>query len=243
MRKKKIFCGVGLPLTLILITLFTGCPEPGTSITGYADNSGGLVYSVWVGETPRAGDWLTITFMPGKKVICSFSIDNSTNEWEYTFNTAHTGTITNPAGGWSPAPNGFTISGNTLTITNYGSHGGALREFRRVRQANLTVEPVPFTLGALAGDLVYSVWAGETPRNGDWLTITFMPGNKVIWSFSIDNTTNEWGYAFDSAAHTGTITTGLPWNPAPGGFAVSGNTLTITNYGGHTGPREFNRYR
>jgi hypothetical protein len=236
-------------LPLAAFVFLNGCPEPGTTSPG-ADKASVLINSVWAGETPRAGDWLTITFRPEKKVIWSFSVDNTTNEWDYSFDDKNQGTITNPQGLWNPAPNGFTVSGNTLTITNYGSHGGASREFRRVRQADLTVDPVPFTPGILAGNLVNSVWAGETPRLGDWLTITFRPDGKVIWSFSVDNTTNEWEYTFDEAENAGKIIIHPdpedpePWHPAPNGFTVSGNTLTITNYGFHGGnPREFKRYR
>jgi hypothetical protein len=100
--------------------------------------------------------------------------------------------------------------------------------------------------------LAGSVWAGETPRAGDWLTISFKDlataiagstetGLRVIWSFSIDNSTNNWGYTYDAA--TGTIVSG-GWNPAPGGFSISedGTTLTIKRYGGHEDdPREFKR--
>ena len=233
----------GLMPVLFLIIFLTGCPEPGTNITEPEDNTAALVNSVWAGETPRPGDWLVITFRPEGKVIWSFSIDNSTNEWGYTFNTDNFGTVTVQEG-WNPAPNGFTVRDGILTIINYGNHEGPPREFRRLRQANLTVDTVPFTPGALDVNLVNSVWAGETPRPGDWLTITFRPESKVIWSFSVDNTTNEWGYTFDGTENKGTVTVPGGWNPAPNGFTVSGNTLTITNYGNHAGsPREFKRYR
>jgi hypothetical protein len=116
------------------------------------------------------------------------------------------------------------------------------------------VDTVPFTHGDLNSNLVNSVWAGNTPRLGDWLTITFRPEGKVIMSFSIDNTSNEWEYTFDEAENAGDIIippdpdpdpeAPEPWHPAPNGFTVSGNILTITNYGFHGGnPREFRRYR
>jgi len=240
---KKFFFGPILPMLLVPFFIFTGCPEPGTNINN-TDNSAALINSVWAGASPRAGDWLTISFKPDGKVICSFSVDNTTNEWGYTFNSSNTGTISTPEGVWNPAPNGFTVSANTLTITNYGSHSGLSREFKRVRQADLTVGPVPFTLEALNTDLINSVWAGVTPREGDWLTITFKPEKKVVLSFSFDNTTNEWEYSFNSEINAGTITVSGGWNPAPGGFAINSDTLTITNYGSHGGAsREFKRYR
>ena len=228
---KTFFRGVVPPLLLASFVFFSGCPDAGTSIT---DNSGALVNSVWAGETPRAGDWLTITFMPQGEVVWSFSIDNSSNKWDYTFTSANTGTISAPPP-WNPCPNGFAVSGNTLTVVNYGSHEGAPRDFKRLRQADFTIDPVPFTLGALAGDLAGSVWAGETPRAGDWLTITFMEAGVVVMSFSIDNSSNEWGYTFDGGTGEGTISVPSGWNPAPGGFTIDGDTLTITNYGSHEG--------
>ena len=127
---KNIYGGILFPLILISLAIFAGCPEPGTEII---DGPFELVYSVWAGETPRPGDWLTIAFKPDGKVVFSFSIDNTSNEWEYAFDSdLKTGTIIVP-GGWNPAPNGFSISGNTLTITNYGSHAGDSREFKRFR--------------------------------------------------------------------------------------------------------------
>jgi hypothetical protein len=239
---KKFLCRV--MQTLVLFVFLTGCPEVGTKIIG-SDNSSVLINSVWVGETPRSGDWLTIAFKSGKNVIMSFSFDNTSNNWNYTFDDKNHGTITNPEGGWSPAPNGFTINGNTLTITNYGGHVTS-RDFKRVRQADLTVDPVPFTLEDLNSNLINSVWAGTAPRPGDWLTITFKSDKKVIWSFSIDNTTNEWEFTFDEAANEGTITNPEGNNPAPDGFTINdeGDVLTITNFFGHGGAsREFKRYR
>jgi hypothetical protein len=95
-----------------------------------------LVNTVWAGETPQDSGhgWLTIAFKADGKVICSFSFDNSTNEWAYTYDVAATpqGTITNPSG-WAPTPDGFTISDNTLTIVHYGSHAGDPRTFTRLR--------------------------------------------------------------------------------------------------------------
>jgi len=114
---------------LISFVLFTACPEPGVDITDIDS----LEYTVWAGETPRAGDWLTIAFQPEGKVVFSFSIDNSTNLWDYTFDkTTKKGTIDTGIP-WNPAPNGFAINGDILTITNYGNHEGAPRNFQRYR--------------------------------------------------------------------------------------------------------------
>jgi hypothetical protein len=133
---KKFLRCIALLLVLISLIFFSGCPEPGTD-NPMGDLADDLVGSVWGGETPRPGDWLTISFMSAGKVICSFSIDNTSNRWDYTYdNSTNTGTITNPyppPDDWNPAPNGFTISDDTLTITNYGFHGGAPRQFKRYR--------------------------------------------------------------------------------------------------------------
>jgi hypothetical protein len=109
-----------------------------------------------------------------------------------------------------------------------------------------------------AASLAGTVWGGETPRSGDWLTIAFnyYSGDaengysvdaeagalKTLWSFSFDNSTNVWDYTFDNGE--GAISTGGPWNPCPSGFTISGDTLTVTNYGNHSGgPRTFTRLR
>ncbi len=241
---KKIFRGVLLPLALILFVFFTGCPEPGTSdtINQYynkgVDMSAALVGSVWAGQTPRAGDWATISFRPDNLVVMSFSIDNSSNGWEYTFNSLNQGTITNPSG-WAPAPNGFTITGDTLTIVNYGSHEGAPRNFRRVRDTELVItQPAPFMLGTLADDLSGSVWAGTTPAAGGtgWVTLSFRAkGNSesgeafnsindllVVQSFAHDSTTAVFNFTYDSETKTGALS-------APGCIGTDGrNTPGVT---------------
>jgi len=95
--------------------------EPSPSNLGIIENDY-LVGTVWGGSTPASSGtaFLTITFQSDSKVICSFSYDNSTNEWTYTYNSQSGGNISTDTG-WKITPNGFTISGNTLTIPNFGS--------------------------------------------------------------------------------------------------------------------------
>ena len=97
------------------------------------DLAGDLAGSVWAGHTPAAGTWLTITFRPDNRVTMSFSHDNSSNDWEYTWDNADSsGTVI--TGGWPIAPNGFTIDGNVLSITNFGNHNPqAVHSFQRYR--------------------------------------------------------------------------------------------------------------
>jgi hypothetical protein len=151
--RKKVFFGFTLFVSLAL--LFTGCPDA----TKEDDVPlAGIVNTVWAGETPRAGDWLTITFKDKDKIVLSFAIDNTSNEWNFTYDSgAKKGTIAT-GGSWSPAPEGFTISADakTLTIPNYGGHGGA-REFKRLRQGDLTLDNNP------SG--VKTIWAGLSTLN------------------------------------------------------------------------------
>jgi hypothetical protein len=252
-------------LLLAGVLLLPGCPTPNDDPPPAALES--LAGTVWAGETPRAGDWLTISFKnletaiagseeTGLRTVWSFGIDNSTNNWGYTYDAA-TGTGTIVSGGWNPAPDGFSISadGTTLTIVHYGSHAGAPREFKRLRDNKGVVSIAPETIASPV-QLAGSVWAGETPRAGDWLTISFKDletaiagseetGLRAVWSFSIDNSSNNWGYTYDAATRTGTVVSG-GWNPAPNGFSISadGTTLVITNYGSHEGAsRELKRLR
>lgn len=75
-------------------------------------------------------------------------------------------------------------------------------------------------------DPVNTVWAGETPRPGDWLTISFKAENKIVLSFAFDNTSNEWEFNYDAGAKKGTIITGSSWSPAPEGFTISADAKT-----------------
>ncbi|MCL2412305.1 MAG: hypothetical protein FWC97_11760, partial [Treponema sp.] len=77
-----------------------------------------------------------------------------------------------------------------------------------------------------------STWVGEGPQGE--IVISFMPENRVIWYFAHDNSRQDWGYTFDTNTNTGTIITGIPWNPAPDGFTKTGNALTILHFGGHS---------
>lgn len=227
-----------------------------------------LVNSVWMGTTPQNNGkgWLTITFRSGGRAIWAFNTDNTTNEWVYTFDNNDSGTVINPAGGWTPAPNGFTVSGDTLTITNYGNHTGGPRTFKQVRQADLTVtDPVPFTIETLDDNLIDSVWGGSTPAssNTSWLTISFrakrtaeglyeaeMAGDNVaVLSYAHDNTTAVWEYSYTSADKTGTAFTNgrkpdgfaTSWNPGAYTISEDGLTMTFTSFMGQE--RSFKRYR
>jgi hypothetical protein len=236
MMKKRMMCtGVGMLLVLSLGVL-TGCPTeaeeeenlPLTSLEG----------SVWAGETPQAENtgWLSIIFKENNKVICAFSADNTTNEWDYAYDKGtRAGSVSKPGGGWTPGD--FTISEDGKTLT-FSSYMGAARDYERLRSGD-GVDPVPFTPGALPADLVNTVWGGETPRDGDWATFTFKTDGKAVASFAVDNTTNEWTYTYPDNSKSGSFSGGDLQ-----AFTISndGTTLVITTYYAH-GPREFKRFR
>ncbi|MDR1058593.1 MAG: hypothetical protein LBL43_03510 [Treponema sp.] len=232
-----------------------------------------LVNSVWGGGTPRADDWLTITFRdiegtavtgfegtPGLRAVCSFSADNSTNNYEFTYNEeTKSGSIT----GSNWAPGDFTISKNNgaITFSNYGG-GHGKQQFARFRQGDLTADAVTGAgKGTTAADLTNSVWGGNTPQGSGigWLTITLKniteadddfgtAGLRAVCAFSWDNTTNDWTWeGYNQTARTGTITRGTSsgWQ-GPGAFTISadGKTMTFSNYGNHdTGTDAFKRLR
>jgi hypothetical protein len=233
MKKRVLFTGVMILLVLSLGFL-TGCPTE----AGEEENLTGLENWVYGGETPQANNtgWLTITFKEENKVICAFSADNTTNEWDYTYDKGtRAGTVSKAGGGWTPGD--FTISEDGKTLT-FSSYMGAARDYKRLRSGDI-VDPVPFTPGTLPAKLVNTVWGGETPRSGDWVTFTFQADNKVVASFSIDNTTNDWTYTYEDASKSGSFSGG-----GLGAFTISNDarTLVITGYYAH-GPREFKRFR
>jgi hypothetical protein len=264
MKKRGLLFGMSI-LLILSFMFFAGCPTESPEDENLPLAS--LKDTVWGGETPRGGDWLTISFKDletaiagseetGLRTVWSFSIDNSTNNWGYAYDAAtKSGAIT--ATGWNPAPNGFTISGDTktLTITNYGSHGGASRDFKRLRQGDLTVDPVPFApgTGTTREGLYDSVWGGSTPQadGTGWLTITLKnvtgtegaTGLRAICAFSADNSANDWNWEdYNEETRSGTIARdGGGWSP--GAFTISpdGKTLVFSSYMG--GERSFNRLR
>jgi hypothetical protein len=235
MKKRILFIGMAVLLALSLAFL-TGCP---TEPEEEEENTTGLESWVYGGGTPQASNpgWLTITFKENNKVICAFSADNTTNEWTYTYDKeTRAGAVAAPDGGWSPGAFSISTDHNTLTFTSYM---GAAREFKRLRSTEGVIDPVPFTPGVLPADLVSTVWAGETPRSGDWATFTFKADNKAVASFAGDNTTNEWTYTYVDSSKSGSFSGG-----GLGAFTINENTqtLVITAYYAH-GPREFKRLR
>jgi len=182
---KKFLRGTASSLVFFSLVFLAGCPDAGVTVS---DNTEALVNTFWAGETDRAGDWLTIAFLPDRMVAWTYVYENIWSRGEYTFDSANNGTIVfthfpNPIEalvqhyptGVTLAPSGFSVSGNTLTIANYRGQG-ASREFRKVRGANRDEEiPVPFTdLAPLAGNLAGSVWAGVTPAGASaWMTLSF----------------------------------------------------------------------
>jgi hypothetical protein len=262
-----------------LFTLFTRYAAPvlalALALAGCGDPSEendiplpSLVNTIWAGETPRSGDWLTVAFQGSGKVVMSFVADNSTNQWTFTYDdAAKTGTISTGSG-WSPAPDGFSVSRDAmiLTIRNYGGHGGLPRMFRRVRAADAEPDPNLFPTGALPAGLVNTVWSGPTPANDGkgWLTVAFrsrrtenadngeqsLAGTNVaVLSYTHDNTTAVWEYVYDDEARTGTAPTGgrkpddstASWNPGAYTISADGKTLTFTGFMGS--PRSFPRRR
>jgi alpha-tubulin suppressor-like RCC1 family protein len=224
--------------------LVMGCPSPADSDSPPPppgpEPAAQLENTVYGGLNP-GGAWVNVSFKADGKVICSFSNDNSTNEWSYTYQDDRTGAIS--SGGWSPGAFTLSADGGTLTFTNFGNHG-ASKTFDRLRKKDLTPSPSPAGLVALpAASLAGSVWGGGTPQkeNTGWLTLAFKSGMKVVCAFSADNTTNEWDYTY--ANNAGAITTGSGW-AGPGSFTVTGDggALVFDNYGGHGAAKTFYRY-
>jgi hypothetical protein len=234
MKKRILFTGMVMMLALSLAFL-TGCPTEAAE----EGNLTGLENWVYGGETPQSPNpgWLTITFQKNNKVICAFSHDGTTNEWNYSYDKGtRAGTISRSGGGWTPGD--FTISGDGKTLT-FNNFMGAARNYKRLRSGD-GLDPVPFAPGALPADLLGTVWGGETPRGEeDWATFTFRADGKAIASFAIDNSTNEWEFTYTDSLKSGSFSGG-----GLTAFTISadGTTLIINPYYAH-GFREFKRFR
>jgi hypothetical protein len=135
----------------------------------------------------------------------------------------------------------------TLTIVNFGADGESAKEFKRVavnlRESSTTVEPefdpIPWApLGDLPDDLVGTIWMGKA-GNGGWLTMTVTDAAHVVASYSVDNSTNNSGLAYNGSDKSGTMS----GSGGPGAFAISGSVMTFSNFYGHAGQRSFKRYR
>jgi hypothetical protein len=252
MKKRLLVLGMAA-LALLSLSAFLGCSQDDDDES--VDHTS-LVNSVYGGENPMSA-WVTVAFKADGKVICAFSGDNSTNEWNYTYYASSgAGDIINPSGGWTPGA--FELNGDkkTMSFTNYGSHGP--RDFKRLRAHDLTVDAVPFTpgTGVTVTNLDNSVWGGTTPQAGGtgWLTITLRnittadthfpaTGLRAVLSFSADNTTNNWNWTdYNDSSRTGTIAKdGGGWTPGAFTISADGLTLAFSSYMGAT--REFKRYR
>jgi hypothetical protein len=221
-----------------------------------------LVNTVWAGETPRSGDWLTMSFRDADKIVMSFIIDNSSSEWSFTYDAPKkTGTIVTGSP-WSPAPEGFTVSTDAkiLTVKNYGGHGGD-KQFKRLRQADLTLDANPFSPGALDTNLVGSIWGGSTSAssNTGFITIGFRTKaesdtsqtgtNVAVIQYAQDHTTAVWDYSYDSSTRKGTgftnghtpDNTSTTWNPGEYTISADGKTITFSSFMGSE--KSFSRFR
>jgi hypothetical protein len=238
MKKRLLLLGTAVLLVLSL-SAFMGCSQDDDD----GDDSGALVNSVWGGSTPQGGGagWLTMTFAKDNKVVCAFSYDNTSNDWRYVY-SGGSGELSRPdangkPGGTGWTPGAFTLSDDQKTLT-FTSYMGGEREFKRLRSPKGVVEDVLFTLGALPTDLENSVWGGENPM-GAWTTFTFQgtATNKVVVSFSQDNSTNNWDYSYTDGDKTGTMA-------SLNAFTINAEEtiLSITNFFIH-GPKDFKRYR
>ncbi|MDR2501178.1 MAG: hypothetical protein LBD37_08905 [Treponema sp.] len=243
MTKKSMLACFSLSVAALFFAaslVFTGCPTnaeddpPPPPPPAAVD----LANAVYGGLNP-GGAWVTVAFKTGNKAVCAFSMDNTTNEFGYTYLDNKTGSVSNATGS-SFSLGAFTMNDDesVLTFTNFGGHGGALN-FKRLRKADLTVAAEPAGLAALPASLYNAVFGGSTPQdtNTGWLTLVFKGNYKVQGSFA-NNTTSEWSYSYDNGK--GTIDTGGSWTP--GAFTVANGALTFTNYGGHGAPKTFTRY-
>jgi hypothetical protein len=240
MMKKRFNYSVLAALLVLTLGFTAGCSQGTGGVGGYPST---IENSVYGGLNPMNA-WVTITFKAGGKVVGAFSGDNTSNEWDYTYD-ADTGNGGFNATGWNPGDWKLNSSGNTLTFNNFGGHGNAI-EFKQLRKSDLTLVAGPSsglsTLGA--NSLEGSVWGGSTPaENGTaFITLTFKAGGEVVASFSHDNSTNSWTYTYSTSGNTGSIT-GAPWL---GNFNIStnGRQINFPNLmGGRDNARSFNRYK
>ncbi|MDR0552262.1 MAG: hypothetical protein LBG72_09685 [Spirochaetaceae bacterium] len=115
----------------ILRTNDTDTPPP-----DYTSDPAYLVGTVFTASGPRTPDWVTFTFRDfdtgtnSGTVIGSFTIDNTTNVWTYTYNsTTGIGTITANPGQTSPGEFTHTV-GSKLVFTSFFGHAPGWTAYR-----------------------------------------------------------------------------------------------------------------
>ena len=259
---KRSFIKSVLVFSFLVLFLLPGCDNGNNStiIGGELDSRSVLVNTIYAGPTPDGG-WLTMSFgektqtgtNPPKeiKVYCAYSTDTNTTKYklyalhDYTYNEiARSGVISRYMDSEAPGP--FTLSedGKTMIFSSYGESGNPL-EFKRVRNSDGIIDDVPFTLGALPADLAGSVWAGEGPREGDWVTAVFTSASRASVSFIFDNSTNV--YTITTHTHSGGAACDNNGKPQfasyMGPFIISANDTTMTQPEWHNGTHTWKRYR
>ena len=272
---------------------FTADTKVTQNITVYAQwTTTELVNSVWVSTTPANSNtgWLTLTFrekaagnsyenaLEKYVAVASYGQDNTSAVWNYSYdsNTKTSGAFSDGKVAWTGEDaadfkvRSFTINEDGTATASMGNTSTQYHSLtlKKVRDTDLTiVDPVPFTFGALAENLVGSVWAGSTPAatNTGWITITFrakatgngsagtneasMGTNVAVISYAQDNTTAVWNYSYDSTTRAGTaFTDGLTpagaaqtWNPGAYTINAAGDEITFSSFMGSS--RTFKRYR
>ena len=203
---------------------YTVTAENGTTqtytVTVVRETTSVLPNAVWSLETTPKMGWTSLTFKARGRVIVSGIPDDpaehSTNNYWYSYDsTAKTGKIFSH--NWAPGAFSYNDSTKVLTFADWGGHGTFNYEFpqRRASSGDASIA-APNLLqiynGTFPGALVGTIWAGENPM-GAWVTLAFKADNKVVASFTHDNTTNLYTFAWDQGKAAATFS-----DPAPGTF-------------------------
>jgi hypothetical protein len=177
------------------------------------------------------GKWVTIAFIDGEKVY--YFPDNAAHyNWPYTYDGLGNGAIANPDAGEGASPGAFTLSADGMAMTFNAYRGQGRRSFKRTRGPDGEDEEVPFTLGALPGDLDGTVWAATGYRTKDWTTLTITAtaesadAGEIQVSHSFDCTSfprKYTGYAYNTQTTLAYI----------GPFIINGDNFTFLNFYGH----------
>ena len=187
-----------------------------------------LANTVFAGEDAEA-KWVTIAFIDGEKAY--YFPDNAAHyNWRYTYDGLGNGSIIKLGEGDAPSPGAFTLSadGMAMTFSAYLEQGE--RSFKRTRGPDGEDDEVPFTYGALTGDLDGTVWAATAYRTKDWTTLTITAesadAGEIQVSHSFDCTSfprKYTGYAYNTQTTLAYI----------GPFIINGDNFTFLNFYGH----------
>jgi hypothetical protein len=249
MKKNLFFLRLFIGGLLFAGLVFASCGNPAQDGPGTTGGGSASLANVVYAGPDLEGNWATFAFYDEDtlyyfpdNVFCAtgpyvYDADRAAGEIPQVFDAK-------PPNAPGIAPGAFAINDDDLTITftDYAGQGSP-QTFRRVRDADVIDDEVPFVFESLGpGDsLDGTVWAATAYRTNDWTTLT------VTSTGAINEGSIDVSHSFDCTSFS-RLYSNYAYNTQStlsyiGDFRINGDNFTFINFYGHGGRITLKRMR